>query len=159
MADEFRSNYGAPQKQSGWSPVNVLSLVVGILGVMALTIILIAVLRRPNFHHMSDGMPHPPPPMMMTPNQPPQRGGMDSSRRETPSMNENQGTVPPPATMNEMERPSPKPRRHTSSRSSAFTTSNSVEAQEHLAEMRADGNTKARIRMKTKNGVTIYSVQ
>jgi hypothetical protein len=161
MADEFRSNYGAPQKQSGWSPVNVLSAIVGVLGIMALTIILISVIHRNSMYHMGGGMPPPP---MMAPN-PPHPAMLDSSssaaRREGTAMADKQEDAQKPSMTNEAEsNPAAKPHyriiRHSSP---GFSTSNSVEAQERLAEMRADGNTKARVRQKTKNGVTIYNVK
>lgn len=161
MADEFRSNYGAPQKQSGWSPVNVLSAIVGVLGIMALTIILISVIHRNNFYHMGAGMPPPP---MMTPN-PPRPAMLDSSssapRKEGTAMTDRQDDAQKPSVTNEAgSNPDAKPHyriiRHASP---GFSTSNSVEAQERLAEMRADGNSKAKIRQKTKNGITIYSVK
>ena len=159
MADEFRSNYGGPPRQSGWSPVNVLSAIVGVLGIMALTIILISVLQRNNFHHMEGGMMHPPPPMM-APN-PPHPSMQDTAAPKNTAMNDKQDDVPSPAATNEIEsKPAPKTTRHIVRHSSpGFTTSNSVEAQEHLAELRADGNSKAKIRQSSKHGVTIYSVK
>lgn len=159
MADEFRSGYGAPpQKQSGWSPINILSAIVGVLGIMALTIILVAVINRHEPYHMGEGMHHPPMPMMAPP--PPAPIMPDTSSRSS-SMNEKQDEVPPPAESSNPEtKPAAKPHHRAASHaSSGFSTSNSVEAQERLAEMRADGNSKARIRQSTKNGVTIYSIK
>ena len=40
-----------------------------------------------------------------------------------------------------------------------YTTSNNLEAQERLAEMRAEGNQRARIQRITKGGVTLYQVR
>jgi hypothetical protein len=161
MADEFRPTYNIqPPRERGWSPVTVLSVIVGILGIMALTIILIAVLHRPHFEHfdhMGGGIP--PPPQMNAPN-PPHPAMIDtaSSPKEA-GMTEKQDEVPPPAQSNEIIKKSPKKHHASSSHSSGFTTSNSMEAQEHLAEMRADGNTKAKIHGSSKNGVTIYNVK
>jgi len=160
MADEFRSNYNAPPRQSGWSPINVLSAIVGVLGIMALTIILISVLQRHNYNRMADGMMHPPPPIII-PNPPhPAMQDTSSSAPKNTSSNE-QDDVPPPATTNEINsKPTLKSHSHIERHSSpGFSTSNSVEAQEHLAEMRADGNSRAKIHQSSKNGVTIYSVR
>jgi hypothetical protein len=51
-----------------------------------------------------------------------------------------------------------KPKAAASS-SSAFRTSNSMEAEEKLAEMRADGRSNAKIKTIKKNGVTLYEVK
>ena len=164
MAEEFRSNYGGPPRQNGWSPINVLSAIVGILGILALTIILISVIQRHNYH-MGDGMPHPPPPMT-GPNPPPPVMS-DTAAAKSAAMNTKQDEVPPPAATNEIETKSaPKAHRSTINRlrirgyaSSGFSTSNSIEAQERLAEMRAEGNSRAKIHGKSKNGVTMYDVR
>lgn len=165
MADEFRSNYNAPAPQSGWSPVNVLSAIVGVLGILALAIILIHVLQRNKFNHTEGGMMSTPP--STTASNPPHPAIQDTTAAKSTSVNEKPDGVPSPATTNEIDtKPAPKLKqralRHSStfsSSSSGFSTSNNLEAQERLAEMRADGNTKARIRGRSKNGVTIYSVR
>lgn len=159
MADEFRSNYSTPPRQNGWSPINVLSAIVGVLGILALTIILVGVIQRNHFYHMADGMMHPPPPMI-APN-PPHPVLQDTTVPRGMGMNDKPDDIPQPATTNEITtKPAPKAHSHSIRRSSnGFSTSNSVEAQEHLAEMRADGNTKAKIHGGTKNGVTIYTVK
>lgn len=46
-----------------------------------------------------------------------------------------------------------------SSRNVALSTTSSFAAQERLAELKADGNTRARIQRVTKNGVTLYQVR
>ncbi len=160
MADEFRSNYSEPSRQSGWSPVNILSAIVGVLGIMALTIILISVIHRNHYYHMGDGMMHPPPPPMMAPN-PPHPVTQDTAAPKSTGINDKPEDMPQPATRNEITtKPAPKIHSHSVRHSSSgFSTSNSVEAQEHLAEMRADGNTKAKIHGSTKNGMTIYNVK
>ena len=159
MADEFRPTYNIqPPRERGWSPINVLSAIVGILGIMALAIILVHVIKRPAFEHMGGGMQPPPP--MNAPN-PPHPAMMDTSpTSKEPGISEKQDDVPPPAQSNEIA-PKQAPKKHhsTSHSSSGFRTTNSMEAQEHLAQMRADGNTKAKIHGSSKNGVTIYNVK
>jgi hypothetical protein len=160
MADEFRPNISIPPpKERGWSPINVLSAIVGILGIMALTIILIAVLKRHEFNHMAERMqlphmeaPNPPPPAIQD---------TSSASSKGTVMNEKQDDVPPPSEPNVIEaKPTQKKHHNVEAHSSqGFTTTNSIEAQERLAELRADGNSKAKIHLKSKNGMTIYSVK
>jgi len=165
MPEDFRPDYGTPSpRRSWWSPLNVLSVIVGILGIMALSIILIRVIQdgRHNYHEFGNMMP--PPPMIMHPNAPhPAMPDTSLAIPRATGMNEKQDDVPPPASVNEIEKtPAPKKHRSASIRHSSgggFTTSNSIEAQERLAEMRADGNSKAKIHEKTKNGVTTYNVK
>ncbi len=162
MADDFRPNYTIeqPRRERGWSPVNVLSAIVGILGIMALAIILISVLRRHDMNHMAGRMPPPPP--VSAANQP-HPATIDSSSQapKESAINDKQDDVPPPAETNEIAA-KPSAKHHSSTRphaSAGFTTTNSMEAQEHLAELRADGNSKAKIHSSSKNGVTIYNVK
>ncbi len=165
MAEDFRPGYGTPPpRQSWWSPLNVLSVIVGVLGIMALTIILISVLQRGrnNFHQFGNTMP--PPPMIMPHNAPyPAQADTASAPARNMGMNDKQDDVPSPSSRNEIEaKPTPKRHHASAARHSSgggFSTSNSIEAQERLAEMRADGNSKAKIREKTKNGVTTYNVK
>jgi hypothetical protein len=158
MQDDFRPSYGAPQRDRGWSPVTILSIVVGLLGLMALTILLIAVIRKDNLHDREriayDRMMIPPP-IMHPPVQPPQPQ-QDTTKKPGLSDNAQSADANPPSE-NEMAKPAPK--HHTPRTPSGFSTSNSLEAQEHLAELRAEGNTKARIHESTRNGVTIYTVR
>jgi hypothetical protein len=151
-------NYGPPQKQSGWSTANILSLIVGILGIMALTIILVQVIHngRHEFPHYGMNIP-PPPPIMPAPNPP--QPMPDTSKNPNPATNHQQQETAPPASQNEPESKPAKIHRSAPHTSGGFMTSNSIEAQEHLAELRAEGNTKAKIRQMKKNGVTIYSVK
>ena len=161
MADDFRPNYPVqPPRERGWSPVNVLSAIVGILGILALTIILVNVLRRPRFDHMSGFMMPPP---RMEPQNAPHPAMMDttSSTPKETSSNDKPDDIPPPASSNAIDSKAAPVKHHStaSHHSAGFSTTNSMEAQEHLAEMRADGNTKARIHSSSKNGVTIYNVK
>jgi hypothetical protein len=161
MADEFRPNYTIqpPPRERGWSPINVISAIVGVLGIMALTIILISVLKRHEFNHASDGIPSP---HTAVPNPPsPTMQDTSSPMPKSAVMNEKPDDVPPPSEPNEIEaKPAPKKHHATSSHiSHGFTTTNSIEAQEHLAELRADGNSKAKIHSSSKNGMTIYNVK
>lgn len=163
MPEDFRPNFSAPPPRGdrGWSPVNILSLVVGILGVMALTIILIVVLRndgrREHEMMMREHMMHMGPPMMRPPIQAPDTAVKKPGLSENTTPEEN---APPPASENEMAKAKPAAKHHSSpSHSSGYVTTNSLEAQEHLAEMRAEGNMKAKIRQSAKNGMTIYTVR
>ncbi len=159
MADEYRPNFSVPSPhERGWTPLNVLSTIVGILGIMALTIILISILKRHEFNpHMAGGIP---PPMVTPQNSPPPAMPDTSAPKET-SMKEKSDDVPPPAEPNELEaKPAQKKHRSITTHTSAgFTTTNSLEAQEHLAELRADGNSKAKIHQSSKNGMTVYNVK
>ncbi|MEI8134350.1 MAG: hypothetical protein WCH46_04620 [bacterium] len=162
MADDFRAGYGAPQmRDRGWTPMTVLSLVVGILGIMALAVLLVAILRHDGSneremmmrHHMMGMMP---PPMMRPPHGNDTAMGMRPPHSGNPAAVENE---PAPSAQNEVDGPAPKvTKKHSARSTSGFTTSNNLEAEEHLAELRSEGNTKARIHESTKNGVTIYSV-
>jgi hypothetical protein len=162
MPEDFRPNYSTPPPRGdrGWSPVNILSLVVGILGVLALTIILIAVIHNDGRHereimmrqHMMNMMP---PPLMRQPPAPDTTKKSGISENTIPDE-----STPPPASENEMAKTKPASKsHHTAHSSSGYVTTNSLEAQEHLAEMRAEGNMKARVRQSAKNGMTIYTVK
>jgi hypothetical protein len=166
MPEDFRPNYAPPPtRQSGWSPLTILSLVVGILGILALTIVLVAVIGHNNrqnhdfvMHNRMMGIPPP-----IIPGQQQQPPMVDTtSKNEKPIINQPNEEVPPPSLRNEFERNRSTPKRSHSTvkhSSSGFITSNSLEAQERLAELRADGNSKARIRQMKKNGVTLYNVK
>lgn len=160
MAEEFRPNFSVPPpRERGWSPLNVISAIVGIMGILALVIILVAVVKRHDFdHHMMGGMP--PPPMMVPPNPPHQAMQDTSAAQKGLTMTDKPDDVPPPAETNEMAKETPKKKHSSASRApSGFNTTNSMEAQEHLAELRADGNSKAKIQQRTKNGITVYKVK
>jgi hypothetical protein len=159
MADEFRPGYEAPPpRHSGWSPVNILSLIVGILGIMSLSIILIHVLRdqKHDYNHIAGT----PPPPTTAPNAPP-APVQDSTypRKDSSAFSEKPDEIPPTEIQNEAAKPAPVKHHRTAIHSSGFTTPNSMEAQEHLAELRAEGNTRAKIRQSLKNGVTVYSIR
>lgn len=160
MPEEFRPVYQIPppQQPSGWSAVNVLSAIVGVLGILALTIILIAVLKRHDFSHHPADMPPPPP---MTAPERLHAEIQDSSKKDETSINNKQDDIPAPATKNEMENKSASKPHYRIIRQSSpgFATTNSLEAQEHLAELRADGNSRARIRQSKRNGLTVYNVK
>jgi hypothetical protein len=77
-------------------------------------------------------------------------------------------TVPVPATSEASSAPAASPKRRTTARRSssssstrnvALSTTSSFSAQERLAELKADGYSKANIRRVTKNGVTLYQVR
>jgi hypothetical protein len=154
MPEIHNTNYG-PNR--GWSPLTVISLVLGILGIMALSIILFHML-----HHERHEFPprfggNMPPQMMPAPY--PQPQPTDTVRTPSPAMNQAPEEPRPEVRYPYSENPAPRKTHRPSTTSSGFSTSNSIEAQEKLAEMRADGNTKARIRSTKRNGVTIYNVR
>ena len=167
MAEDFRPGYRgmSPQRDTGWSPLNVLSAILGILGIVAIiAMVMMFAMRNRREDFEGNRIPGTSTPMMAT--KPNSVGIKDSAcctpKKEAAAMN----TVPDDDSMQgmseETSNPKPSPKKHKAAHhhsASGFTTPNSIEAQEHLAEMRAEGNSKARIRQSTKNGITVYSVK
>lgn len=162
---KFRGETSMPntEKNSSWNPVSILGALLGVIGVLSLVVAII-VLQRHNgpdmpfgFHHeMSSQMSRPMPPEAIMP---PESPMMKDSCCMTP---DEKGMNSPTSAAPETQEPQPtqkKTQRTTKSAPKGFTTSNAMEAEEHLADLRAEGNSKAKIRTSTKNGVTTYSVR
>lgn len=155
------------EKNNRWNPVSILGALLGVIGVLSLIVAIIVLQRNGpelpwEFHHT---MPHdmvqsmPPEAVMPAPEAPktmdsccmkPNETSTSQSNTEAPVNDEAEAPKPvTKKTHHSMHHQTPK----------GFATSNSMEAEEHLAELRAEGNSKAQIRSSTKNGVTTYSVR
>lgn len=136
------------EKQS-WSPVAVLGTILGVIGILSLIVLLVFIMRTPKktdpLAKQEIATPGAPT-AELTPAPPP-----IDTLAATPEVT--------PPTEEEVEKPKPTPKRKQVAARSFLTTSNSLEAEEKLAELRAEGNRKAKINISSKNGVTTYKVQ
>lgn len=137
-------------ERNSWSPVAVLGAILGIAGIMSL-IVLLVFLTRWGHHPMPKMalrdtiiMQAPPPPMP-----PPPRP--DTAMTSAPSQAE-------PQALPEAEK-KPASVTHTSVRKPYLSTTSSIEAEERLAELRAEGNRKAKIVRRTHAGITFFDVR
>lgn len=126
------------QPHSRWSPAAIVGIVLGILGILAIATLLVYILREPR--KVEVVMQEPPAEVI-----PPEPDTVFIEPIAEPA--------PEPA-------PAPKPavRRRTAP-APVLSTSNSLEAEERLAELKAAGNSKARITRVTRGGTTIYQVR
>ncbi|HET9135811.1 MAG TPA: hypothetical protein VFO76_04175 [Candidatus Kapabacteria bacterium] len=142
--------------RSGWNAISTLGALLGIVGILSLIVVIMMLM---NHHHERMIVEHiPPPPVLPTPAPapaPPAAAPMPDS-------------CCTPAQAQATEEPKPETqaapkhkvsRRSGTSKTSAYKTSNSMEAEERLAELRAEGNSKAKITTTKKNGVLMFEVK
>lgn len=137
------------QKQP-WSPIAVLGAILGVISILSLIVLLVFIMRSPK---RSDQFPV--------------SIGVSASDSvspvNTPLSDENVTTpIAPVETQKNDEKTAttkPKPHKKQTQPRTYLTTTNSLEAEEKLAELRAEGNRKAKINISSKNGVTTYKVQ
>jgi hypothetical protein len=133
-----------------WSPIAVLGAILGVISILSLIVLLVFIMRAPKR-----------PEMAIIPR-------MDTIA--TPAPISRPAEVPPAVVQDtiastpvsvEVVKPALKPAtKRTPLQSKTYlTTTNSLEAEEKLAELRAEGNHKAKINISSKNGVTTYKVQ
>ncbi len=152
-----------PQPEHHWNPVSTLGALLGVIGILALAAAIVIIMRvqhheppmivdMPPRHEMPAPAAEPPPPSAMP---------KDSCCQPSTAVTD-KPTETAPAEEPKQEKPTvSKPAHHKvkTSSAAAYRTSNSMEAEEKLAELRADGHSKAKIRTITKNGVTLYEVK
>ena len=135
--------YMHDEKQS-WSPIAVLGAILGVIGILSLIVLLVFIMRTPK----------KPEPVVV-------RQEIATPAPVTAEVN----PVLPPidtiasAQLPASDKPKAAPKKKQVSSRSYLTTTNSLEAEEKLAELRAEGNRKAKINISSKNGVTTYKVQ
>lgn len=125
------------QPHSRWSPAAIVGIVLGILGILAIATLLVFILQEPR--KVEVVMQEPPAEVIPAP------------EPDTVFLAPVAEPEPPPA-------PKPAVRRRTAP-APVLSTSNSLEAEERLAELKAAGNSKARITRVTRGGTTIYQVR
>lgn len=139
-----------------WHPIAMLGMVLGILGILALGAAIILILKW-NGHLATPEMAAehtvaPAPSRVDSTSQAPDTAPnfviQDSMTLEEMEAMPHEEAKP---AKQQVKRKAPM-RRH-------YTTSNNLEAQERLAEMRAEGNRRAKIQRITKGGVTLYQVR
>lgn len=136
-------------ERNSWSPVAVLGAILGIAGILSLIVLLVFITRWG--HHGQQKialrdtvvMQVPPPPMP-----PPQ---IDTAMTASPRQME-------PQTLPEAEK-KPVAASHKNVHKPYLSTSSSIEAEERLAELRAEGNRKAKIVRRTHGGITFFDVK
>lgn len=148
MDKQQTSLYMHDEKQS-WSPIAVLGAILGVIGILSLLVLLVFIMRTPKKPEpviVRQEIATPAPvaePVEVKPVLPP----IDTIASEEPIV---QPTPNKPKAASKKK----QVRSH-----SYLTTTNSLEAEEKLAELRAEGNRKAKINISSKNGVTTYKVQ
>lgn len=139
------------EKQS-WSPIAVLGAILGVIGILSLIVLLVFIMRTPKRSEpilAKQEVPTTAPaiePVEAKPVLPPIDTVSPIPVESTPSESVS-------------DKPKATPKRKQVSQRSYLTTTNSLEAEEKLAELRAEGNRKAKINISSKNGVTTYKVQ
>ncbi len=149
LMDKKQTNPIMHDEKQSWSPVAVLGTILGVIGILSLIVLLVFIMRTPKKTEpvakqeiATPGAPS----AELTPAPPP----IDTTATTS--------EVTPPAE-EQAVKPKPAPKRRQVVARSYLTTSNSLEAEEKLAELRAEGNRKAKINISSKNGVTTYKVQ
>ncbi len=153
-----------PKERSYWNPISVLGALLGVIGILSLVALMMVLMnhRRPPFG-AEFGMNQPPPMMrneIPQPAQPMPPTAMTDSCCKTDKTPATADAQPEPTP--EEQIPKAKPQRkavHKATPSKGFVTSNSMEAEERLAELKADGNAKAKISSRKKDGVLMYEVK
>lgn len=145
MSDNEQTKGSSMAQSSRWTPASVLLALLGILGTLALIALVIFLLRldlgprtEKEVVTIRDTVALPPP---VLPDRPADTTAVLSE------------ALPPPEPVQR-----PVVRRRRAARP-VLTTSNSIEAEERLAELRAEGNAKAKIRRVARGGTTIYEVR
>jgi hypothetical protein len=131
------------QPQSRWNPATVVGTVLGILGILAIVTLLIFILRWDKEPKKAEVVAVKDTVFV----------AVASSLDTLPTI---QDSDIEPAPM-----PTTKPivRRRRTAAAPLLSTSNSLEAEERLAELKAGGNTKARIVRVNRRGTTLYQVR
>lgn len=155
------------EKNNRWNPVSILGALLGVVGVLSLVVAIMLLQRDRAPELPTTYTRHMPPEMSQTPPPPP----AEATPAPGDHMMMDSCCMPPKdKAANEMkseepnsEAPKATPKKaHRSVHHAApkgFQTTNSMEAEEHLADLRAEGNSKAKIHTTTKNGVTTYTVR
>jgi hypothetical protein len=152
LMDKQQTDLHMHDEKQSWSPIAVLGTILGVIGILSLIVLLVFIMRAPKrpepvIVRQEIATPAPMPvPVEAKPTLPPV-DTIASAPVEPPT------AEPAPA----VRKATPK-KKQVSSRS-YLTTTNSLEAEEKLAELRAEGNRKAKINISSKNGVTTYKVQ
>jgi hypothetical protein len=137
--------YMHDEKQS-WSPIAVLGAILGVIGILSLIVLLVFIMRTPKktepvIARQEIAIPDPVPVPVLPPIDTMASAPVEPLVEPTPN------------------KPQAAQKRKQVSSRSYLTTTNSLEAEEKLAELRAEGNRKAKINISSKNGVTTYKVQ
>ena len=152
------------RERSYWNPISVLGALLGVVGILSLVVLMMVLMRhnRPPFGG-EFGMNQPPPMMRDQTPQPAQTMPPTAMTDSCCKMDQTQATADAqPEPTPEEQAPKAKPHHkavHKAKPSKGFVTSNSMEAEERLAELKADGNSKAKISSRKKDGVLMYEVK
>jgi cytoskeletal protein RodZ len=142
--------------RSGWNAISTLGALLGIVGILSLIVVIMMMMNHHHERMMVEHIPPPPSAVLPTPAPAPPAAATMPDSCCTPSSaqttEESKTEEPKPQTP-------AKPKRKVSRQSSAYKTSNSMEAEERLAELRAEGNSKAKITTTKKNGVLMFEVK
>ncbi len=166
MGKEQSTQTMATGDNNKWNPTATLGMILGILGILSLVVAILLIARwrggpdHPPMIRMADMPDH----AVVTPAPPYAAPRVDTAKATVDSSAKNvlQPRVDVVIEPSELVPENAKPKKLTAKRAPTvkhFATSNSIEAQERLAEMRAEGNKKARVQRITKNGVTLYQVK
>lgn len=129
------------QSQSRWSPADVVGIVLGILGILAIATLFIFLLSW-------NKQPHPTETIIRDTVRVVEAAPPVDTMASEPIVDEAPAMAPPRTVARRRTAPAP-----------LLSTSNSLEAEERLAELKAAGNTKARITRVNRGGTTIYQVR
>lgn len=140
-----------------WHPIVMLGMVLGILGILALGAATILIIKwdghiaTPEIAAKQE---------MSTPSLPPRAEPAQLPDTTANFVVQDSMTLDQlEALQNEQQKVAKKTPKRRAVTSRHYTTSNSIEAQERLAELRAEGNKRARIQRTQKGGVTMYQVR
>jgi outer membrane biosynthesis protein TonB len=145
-----QSNNRMNNRQTTWSPVAVLGVILGVVGILSLAVLFAFIMR----------MNQPQPPVIPVQEAPtaaapmpvpaPIPDTLTAEHQPEEIIPVEPKEMPPPTAAKPKSKPKPKIYLH---------TSDGLEAQEKLAELRSEGNKKAKIITSEKNGVTFYTVR
>jgi hypothetical protein len=139
-----------------WGPASVLGALLGIAGILSLVTLMMVIFHHHREMDRADRVYMPPPVMQPPPEALPQPS--PGSPAIVPSPNP-QASEPSSPSVDQGKDVQTTPKKKVHHQSKGYSTTSNMDAEEHLAELRADGNKHAQIRSSKKNGVITYDVR
>ena len=152
LMDKQQTDLHMHDEKQSWSPIAVLGAILGVIGILSLIVLLVFIMRTPKKSEPILAKQE-----IATPA--PATEPVEAKPVFLPIDTVAPVPVEPLSSEPVSDKPKATPKRKQVSSRSYLTTTNSLEAEEKLPELRAEGNRKAKINISSRNGVTTYKVQ